>query len=92
MQGTISYESSRPSDIDPSENAILGDIPSSTVLDLSTGIGKDSWGLDLFIGNVTNEDAPIGISLQCTVSICGDQTYGIRTQPRTIGLKFSQEF
>ena len=41
---------------------------------------------------MTNEDAPIGISLQCAIGICGAQTYGIRTPPRTIGLKFSQEF
>ena len=92
VQGAIAYESSRPSDISPEDNAILGDIPSSTVLDLSTGIGKDSWGLELFIGNVTNEDSPMGISLQCAVGVCGSQTYAIRMPPRTIGLKFSQEF
>ncbi len=92
VQGTVAYESSRPSDIIPADNAIVGDIPSSTVLDLSTGIGRDSWGLELFIGNVTNEDAPMDISYQCAIGICGAQTYGIRMQPRTIGLKFSQEF
>jgi outer membrane receptor protein involved in Fe transport len=92
VQGAIAYESSRPSDISPDDNAIPGDIPSSPVLDLSTGIGKDSWGLELFIGNVTNEDAPMGISLQCAVSVCGSQNYAIRMPPRTIGLKFSQEF
>jgi iron complex outermembrane recepter protein len=90
VQGAIAYESSRPSDIIPEDNAVLGDIPSSTVLDLSTGIGRDSWGLELFIGNVTNEDAPMDITSQC--AICNDQSYGIRMQPRTIGLKFSQEF
>jgi hypothetical protein len=62
------------------------------VLDLSGGIGKDSWMVDLFISNVTNEDAPIGISTQCTVGVCGVQSYGIRTVPRTIGIKFSQDF
>jgi iron complex outermembrane recepter protein len=92
VQGAVAYESSRPSDIIPDNNEILGDIPSSTVLDLSAGIGRDSWALDLFIGNVTNEDAPTAIGLQCAIGTCGPQTYGIRTQPRTIGLKFSQEF
>jgi len=92
VQGTVGYESSRPSDIIPADNAIVGDIPSSTVLDLSTGIGRDSWGLELFIGNVTNEDAPMDISYQCSISVCGVQTYGIRMQPRTFGLRFSQEF
>jgi outer membrane receptor protein involved in Fe transport len=90
VQGAIGYESSRPSDIIPEDNAVLGDIPSSTVLDLSTGIAKDSWGLELFISNVTNEDAPMDITSQC--AICNDQPYAIRMPPRTIGIKFSQEF
>jgi iron complex outermembrane receptor protein len=92
MQGAVMYETSRPSNLDTDDNEILGDIPSRTVFDLSGGIGKDSWALELFISNVTNEDAPIGISTQCTTSVCGVQSYGIRTVPRTIGLKFSQEF
>ena len=32
------------------------------------------------------------ISYQCSISVCGVQTYGIRMQPRTFGLRFSQEF
>ena len=92
VQGSIAYESSRPSDISPSDNEILGDIPSSTVFDLSTGIGKDSWGLELFISNLTNEDAQMGITQQCAVGVCGVQPYGIRMRPRTIGIKFSQGF
>jgi iron complex outermembrane recepter protein len=92
VQGTVAYESSRPSSLDVADNDVLGDIPSSTVFDLSTGVGKDSWTLELFVSNLTNEDAPLGISTQCTVSICGAQSYAIRMRPRTIGLKFSQEF
>jgi outer membrane receptor protein involved in Fe transport len=92
VQGSIGYESSRPSDISPEDNAILGDIPSSTVLDLSTGIGRDSWGLELFISNLTNEDSSLGITTQCAIGVCGVQPYGIRMRPRMIGLKFSQEF
>jgi outer membrane receptor protein involved in Fe transport len=91
-QGALMYETSRPSNLDRADNDILGDIPARTVFDLSGGIGKDSWDLELFISNVTNEDAPIGISTQCNAGICGTQSYGIRTIPRTIGLRFSQEF
>ena len=91
-QGALMYETSRPSNLDVADNDILGDIPSRTVLDLSGGIGKDSWTVDLFISNVTNEDSPIGISTQCTTGICGVLSYGIRTVPRTIGVRFSQEF
>jgi outer membrane receptor protein involved in Fe transport len=92
VQGALMYETSRPSNLDTADNDVLGDIPSRTVFDLSGGIGRDSWALDLFVSNLTNEDAPIGISTQCNVGICGVQSYGIRTAPRTIGIRFSQEF
>ena len=92
VQGALAYETSRPSDLNIADNAIQGDIPASTVLDLSTGIKNDSWAIDLFIQNVTNEDAPMYLSAECDVGICGVQTYGIRRQPRTIGIRFSQDF
>jgi hypothetical protein len=62
------------------------------VFDLSGGIGKDSWTLEMFIKNLSNEDAPMGISVECAVSFCGAQPYGIRMVPRTIGVRFEQKF
>ena len=92
VQGAVGYESSRASDLNVADNKILGDIPSSTVFDLSGGLAQGSWAIEMFIQNVTNEDAPLGISTQCATGSCGVQPYGIRMQPRTIGLKFSQDF
>ena len=92
VQGSVAYETSRPSDIIPADNDFVGDIPSSTVFDLSGGIAKDSWTLEMFIQNLSNEDAPMGISLECAVGFCGVQPYGIRMVPRTIGVRFGQKF
>ena len=58
LQGALTYETSRPSELSVAENEIKGDIPSSTVLDLSAGIGRNSWLLELFVKNATDEDAP----------------------------------
>jgi outer membrane receptor protein involved in Fe transport len=92
LQGAAMFESSRPSQLARADNDLMGDLPSRSVFDLSGGIGKDSWTLEMFISNITNEDAPIGISAECATDVCGYQNYGIRTVPRTIGIKFSQEF
>ena len=92
LQGALTYETSRPSELSIAENEIKGDIPSSTVLDLSAGIGRNSWLLELFVKNATDEDAPIYIGQECAVGVCGVQTYGLRRPPMTVGLKFSQEF
>ena len=93
LQGALTYEGSRPSELVPAENVFKnGDIPSSTVLDLSAGIGRNSWLLELFVKNATDEDAPIYVGQECAVFVCGVQTYGLRRPPLTVGLKFSQEF
>jgi outer membrane receptor protein involved in Fe transport len=99
LQGALAYESSRPSELVPAENDFKGgEIPSSTILDLSAGIGRNSWTLELFVKNATNEDAPLYITQECAIisafgsPACGLQPYSLRRPPTTIGLKFSQEF
>src|SRR5688572_21660557 len=93
LQGALTYESSRPSELVPGENELKGgDIPSSTVLDLTAGVGRDSWLIELFVKNATDEDAPLYIGQECAVATCFPQTYALRRQPITVGLKFSQEF
>ena len=68
LQGALTYEGSRPSELVPAENEFKnGDIPSSTVLDLSAGIGRNSWLLELFVKNATDEDAPMYIGQECAV-------------------------
>jgi outer membrane receptor protein involved in Fe transport len=93
LQGALTYESSRPSELTLLDNEAKGDIPSSTFLDLSAGIGRDSWLVELFVKNATDEDAPFYIGAQCNPQFCGPLvSYGLRRAPTTIGLKFSQEF
>ena len=68
LQGALTYEGSRPSELVPAENEVKnGDIPSSTVLDLSAGIGRNSWLLELFVKNATDEDAPLYIGQECAI-------------------------
>ncbi len=92
-------EGSRSTELNPADNALKGgDIPSSTVLDLSFGIGRDSWALELFVKNATDEDAPLAIGVQCAVysafgsPACGQQPYALRRAPTTFALRFTQNF
>ncbi|MFM7625705.1 MAG: hypothetical protein ACKO7G_04410, partial [Gammaproteobacteria bacterium] len=75
-----------------SDNDIIGDIEANTTADLSAGIGKDNYTVELFVQNATNEDAALYKTSQCTDAVCGVQPYGIRPQPRTFGIKFTQKF
>jgi outer membrane receptor protein involved in Fe transport len=92
MQGAFSYQTEAPSQLELADNAIYGDIPSSTFLDLSFGVKKDKYAIELFVANATDEDAPLGVTSECTPQVCGVQTKGVRARPRTVGIRFSQDF
>jgi outer membrane receptor protein involved in Fe transport len=102
IQGSVVYEGRRTSDLRIVEREILGDMPSYTMFDLSAGIRKDSWTLNLYVKNLFDERAEFNRFTMCAITVCGasglvpeypdGQVYTVAAQPRTIGLRFSQEF
>ncbi len=92
MQGAVAYEGERDSDLKSRDAAIKGEIPSNTFVDLSAGIENESYTVTFFVKNATDEDAPLNITAQCSPSTCGSQVYNVRARPRTVGIRFSQEF
>ena len=92
VQGALVHEGERDSDLDQSAQAILGTLPSYTTLDLSAGFTMNDWGVDLFISNITNEDAPLYYTAQCAAETCGPQTYGVRIRPMTISARLTKDF
>ncbi len=91
-QGAVVYSASRASQLEIADNDIYGDIPSTTFLDLAFGFEKDKYAVELFVANATDEDAPLYISSECTPQVCGIQNYGVQSRPRTVGIRFSQDF
>jgi outer membrane receptor protein involved in Fe transport len=91
-QGALVYQTSRASTLNIADNDVYGDIPSSTILDLAFGITNDKYGIELFVSNVTDEDAALYVTSQCTPQVCGRQSLGVQARPRTIGLRFKQSF
>ena len=78
VQGAFTYQTEcrRRSSI-LVDNATYGDIPSSTYLNLAFGVEKDKYiGRALPGSNATNEDAPLGVTSECTPGVCGVQTVG----------------
>jgi len=92
VQGAFTYQSSAASQLEIADNDVYGDIPSSSYLNLAFGMMKDKYSFEIFLANATNEDAPLGVTSECTPQVCGGQTYGVKSRPQTIGIRFSQEF
>jgi iron complex outermembrane receptor protein len=92
VQGAVSHEGSRNSDLRVRDNQVKGEIPSNTFMDLSAGIRNDQYAVELYVSNLTDEDAALYYTSQCATGTCGSQNYGVRARPRTIGIRWSQEF
>ena len=92
VQGAVSHEGSRNSDIRVRHNERKGEMPSNTFVDVSAGIRNDRYALELYVSNLSDEDAPLYYTSQCATGTCGSQQYGVRARPRTIGIRWSQEF
>ena len=92
VQGAVTYEGERGSDLDQADNDVRGDVPAYTIVDLAAGIHKETYGFDLFIKNATGEDALLYLTSSCATGTCGAQNYGVRVRPMTIALKFTKDF
>jgi outer membrane receptor protein involved in Fe transport len=91
-QGAVTYEGERASDLDIFDAGIQGVIPASTFVDLSFGIENEKYAVEFFVENASDEDAPLNIDAECAAFRCGVHAYGTSPQPRTFGLRFTQDF
>jgi outer membrane receptor protein involved in Fe transport len=86
------YKGESRADLRDLENSILGDQPSYDLVDLSFGLSRNDYTVELFVNNVTDERSILYRTVQCAETVCGAQPYIYTSPPRTIGLKFTQRF
>lgn len=92
VQGSVLHSSGTWSDLRLFERSLLGHNKPYTMFDFTTGIDKDNWSLELYIKNAFDERAQLGRYAECTPGTCGYEPYILASQPRTIGLTWSQKF
>jgi iron complex outermembrane receptor protein len=91
-QSSAVHEGRRTSDLRILERNILGDLPAYTLVDFAVGVRKNNWSVDFYIKNLFDENAQYSRNVQCPETVCAAQVYSVAGQPRTFGIKFSQEF
>ena len=89
VQGVVSYQGSAPSDIDRAQNALLGNLKSSTLVDLFAGYDWGKFNVELFGSNIFDERNELSRFVVC--SIC-TQVKIVPGRPRTIGLRAGMKF
>lgn len=86
------HQGDRLSDLRDAERKLLGDLDAYTLTDLSAGFRKNNWALDFYLKNAFDKRTELARFAQCATLVCGNQPYTVSTQPRTFGIRFSQEF
>ena len=62
------------------------------VADLSAGFRKDAYTFQLYLNNAFDERAQLYKYSVCATDVCGVNPYTFVNKPRTVGVKFGQEF
>jgi outer membrane receptor protein involved in Fe transport len=101
VQGVITYEGKRKRDLRPGINDIYTDMSAYTEMDVSTGVEKGPWSVDLFVKNLFDTRGQLSKSIQCREEVCGDsigattiggKIYTLMSRPRTIGIRVGRKF
>jgi len=98
VQGSAVYNGEAWSDLRDADRAVLGKQSSYTIADFSAGIGRERWGIELFVNNAFDERADLFTTTQCSIlgpdgqPLCGLRPYSYVAQPRTIGVRYSHKF
>ena len=90
-QGSLMYQSLEWADLRTRQRNEIGPQPAFATVDVSAGAGHDSYKLALYVTNALDRRGQIFRYSSCG-SCSSVATYAVPTQPRTIGLKFSQDF
>ena len=102
VQAALVHVGQRSTDLRVTENQLFGNLPAYNSLDLSTGIQRNGWSVNVYVTNVFDKRAALYKFTECAVDVCGahgvvpqypeGQVYTGFSQPRTIGIRFKQDF
>ena len=101
VQGVLTFEGDRRSYLEDADAELYGDLDGYSLFDLSAGIRKNNWSLDVFVKNVFDERNQLSRFAGCVFACVlpdlvseypNGQQYLITGQPTTFGIRFSQEF
>jgi outer membrane receptor protein involved in Fe transport len=103
VQAAYAYQSETSSSLSPYQNNLLGSVAAYGTLDLLAGLNRGNFSAELFAQNALDKRADTYRFAECTivgglqtfipgVTVCGTKPMAVITQPRTIGIRFSQSF
>lgn len=92
LQGSVSGQTTAPSNLLVLDQAIIGDQEGFAIVDFTAGIARDNWKLVAFLSNAFDERPDLYSLVACPIGTCGERPYQGTAQPRTIGVRLSMRF
>lgn len=99
LQGSVSGQGASPSNLLVADQAIVGDQEGFVLTDFSAGLRGEAWHLVAYVNNAFDERPDLVSFVACPIGTCGQTgpggnngIYQGTAQPRTIGLRFGQDF
>ena len=91
-QASLAHQGDRTNDLREAQSAVFGTLDAYTLFDLSAGLRKNGWAVDVFLKNAFDKRAELARFSECAALTCGAESYTVFAQPRTLGVRFSKEF
>jgi outer membrane receptor protein involved in Fe transport len=92
VQGAAFYQTNSTSDLNASDNDLLGNTPGFVSFDFSAGVRKNNWTVDLFINNAFDKRGELSRNTFCSVQLCAKSSRTFVIRPQFFGVRFGQRF
>lgn len=92
VQGSVSGQTTSPSNLLALDQSIIGDQEGFVLADFTAGVRQDNWRLVAYVTNAFDERPDLFSFVVCPINVCGAARLQGTAQPRTIGLRFGQDF
>ena len=89
LQGSLSYQTSAPSNIQPADEAVTGKLKASTLVDLFAGYDWGKYNLELFGTNIFDDRNQLSRFVSC--GGCTN-VHIVPGRPRTFGIRMGAKF
>ncbi len=102
IQGALVHVGERRSDLRTFENSLDGNLAAYTTMDVSSGFHRNGWSVDVYVNNLFDKRGQLYKYAECAEATCAahgvvaqypnGQVYTVTNQPRTVGIRFKQDF
>lgn len=92
LQGAALYQTGATQDLNVFNNALLGNTSGFATFELSGGVKKDNWTLNLFIKNAFDKRGVLTKDTFCSITFCSGSSRAFPIKPQIFGVRWGQTF